>query len=100
MGRILFDLPNAAACRRCCEAPDSTGVEEDTKTLPWTWLGPVEELWEYSQSVSVPFRPMLERVPAEKWAEIHAEVHAAVRRYSGGEEVVFGASVVLASGTK
>ena len=76
------------------------GVEEDTKTLPWTWLGPVEELWEYSQSVSVPFRPMLERVPAETWAEIHAEVHAAVRRYSDGEEVVFGASVVLASGTK
>src|ERR1022692_2683655 len=69
------------------------GIEEDTKTLPWTWLGPVEELWEYAQSVSVPFRPMLERVPAETWAEIHAEVHAAVRRYSDSEKVVFGASV-------
>ena len=75
-------------------------VEEETKTLPWTWPGPVEELWEYAQSVSVPFRPMLERVPAEQWPQIHAEVHAAVRQYSDGEKVAFGVSVVLASGKK
>ena len=76
------------------------GVEEETKTLPWTWPGPVEEVWEQAQSVSVPFRPMLERVPAEKWPEIHSEVHAAVRQYSDGEKVAFGATVVLASGRK
>jgi SAM-dependent methyltransferase len=75
-------------------------VEEETKTLPWTWPGPVEELWEYSQSVSVPFRSMLERVPTEKWPQIHAEVHAAVRQYWDGEKVAFGVSVVLASGKK
>jgi SAM-dependent methyltransferase len=75
-------------------------IEEETKTFPWIWPGPVEELWEYSQSVSVPFRPMLERVPAEKWPQIHAEVHAAVRRYWDGEKVAFGVSVVLASGKK
>ena len=76
------------------------GVEEETKTLPWTWPGPVEEVWEQAQAVAVPFRPMLERVPAEKWPEIHAEVHAAVRRYSDGEKIAFSASVVLASGKK
>ena len=75
-------------------------VEEETQTLPWVWSGPVEEVWEYAQSVSVPFRPMLERVPAEKWPQIHSEVHAAVRQYSDGERISFGASVVLASGKK
>ncbi len=75
-------------------------VEEETKTLPWAWPGSVEELWEYSQSVSVPFRPMLERVPTEKWPQIHADVHAAVRQYWDGEKVAFGVSVVLASGKK
>jgi SAM-dependent methyltransferase len=75
-------------------------VNEETKTLPWTWPGPVEDVWEYAQAVAVPFRPMLERVPAEKWPEIHAEVHAALRQYSDGEKIAFGASVVLASGTK
>ena len=73
-------------------------VEEQTRTLPWTWPGPVEELWEYAQSVSVPFRPMLERVPAKLWPKIHEEVHAAIRRYSDGEKIDFGVSVVLASG--
>ena len=75
-------------------------VKEETKTLPWTWPGPVEEVWEYAQSVSVPFRPMLERVPAEQWPQIHSEVHAAVRQFSDGEKIAFGASVVLASGKK
>jgi ubiquinone/menaquinone biosynthesis C-methylase UbiE len=75
-------------------------IEEETKTLPWTWPGPVEEVWEQARAVSVPFRPMLERVPEEKWPEIHADVHAAVRQYSDGEKVAFGASVVLASGTR
>jgi hypothetical protein len=76
------------------------GVEEETKTLPWTWPGPVEEVWEQAQAVAVPFRPMLERVPAEEWPDVHAEVHEAARRYSDGEKIAFGASVVLASGKK
>ncbi len=75
-------------------------VEEETKTLPWTWLGPAEEVWEQAQAVSVPFHPMLERVPADQWPKIHAEVHAAVRQYSDGEKIAFGASVILASGKK
>jgi len=75
-------------------------VKEENKTLPWEWAGPAEEVWEYAQSVSVPFRPMLERVPAELWPQIHAEVRAAVNRYSDGQKIAFGASVVLASGRK
>ena len=43
---------------------------------------------------------MLDRVPPEMWPQIHGEVHAALRKYFDGEKVAFGASVVLASGTK
>ena len=75
-------------------------VEEEVKTLPWSWPGPVEEVWEQVQAVAVPFRPVLERVPAEKWPQIHAEVHESVRRYFDGDNVAFGASVVFASGRK
>jgi SAM-dependent methyltransferase len=75
-------------------------VEEETKTLPWAWPGPVDEVWEQAQAVAVPFRPMLERVPSGKWPEIHAAVHEAVRRFWDGEKIAFGASVVLASGKK
>ena len=76
------------------------GVREETRTLPWTWPGPIEEVWEQAQAVAVPFRPMLDRVPADIWPRIHAEVHAAVGQYFDGEKVAFGASVVLASGAK
>ncbi len=75
-------------------------VEEEDKTLPWAWPGPAEEVWEYVQSVSVPFRPMLERVPAGLWPQIQAEIHAAVDRYSDGQKIAFGATVVLVSGRK
>lgn len=77
-----------------------TSVEESTRTVPWVWPGTVDEVWEQAQAVAVPFRPMLQRVPAEQWPQIHAEVHKAVGQYFDGEKVAFGVSVVLASGTK
>lgn len=75
-------------------------VEEETRTLPWAWPGPPEEVWEQNRTVAVPFRPMLERVPTDQWPQIHAEVHQAVAHYWDGEKIAFGAQVVLASGKK
>jgi SAM-dependent methyltransferase len=75
-------------------------VGEETKTLPWTWPGTPEEVWEQAQAVAVPFRAMLDRVPAPMWPQIHAEVRAAIGQYVEGENIAFGASVVLASGSK
>ncbi len=75
-------------------------VEEDTRTVSWSWPGPVEEVWDYARSVSVPFRPLLGRVPSDRWDEVNADVYAAMRKYCRGEAVDFGAVVVLASGKK
>jgi SAM-dependent methyltransferase len=75
-------------------------VAEEAKTLPWAWPGPPEEVWEQNRSVAVPFRPMLERVPADEWPQIHAEVHQAVAKYWDGEKIAFGAQVMLAAGKK
>jgi len=73
-------------------------VEESIQHLPWTWPGDAEEVFEYACAVSAPFRPMLERVPAEEWPAIRAEAKAAIERYRVGDEIRFGADVVLASG--
>ena len=77
-----------------------SGVGEETKTLPWAWPGSAEEVWEQNRAVAVPFRPMLDRVPADQWPQIHSEVHRAVAQYWDGEKIAFGASVVFASGLK
>jgi ubiquinone/menaquinone biosynthesis C-methylase UbiE len=73
-------------------------IDEETRTLPWTWPGPVEEVWEYAQAVSTPFRPLLDRVPADRWDAMNAEVHSAIRQYVKGDKVEFGVVVIMASG--
>jgi SAM-dependent methyltransferase len=75
-------------------------VHEETRTVPWTWPGTPEEVWEQARAVAVPFRPLLDRVPPGMWPQVHAEVHSAITQYVHGENIEFGASVVLASGTK
>ncbi|MFZ1916226.1 MAG: methyltransferase domain-containing protein [Terriglobales bacterium] len=73
-------------------------VEESTRNLPWTWLGDAEEVFEYACALSVPFRPMLERVPEQMWPAIRADARAAIELYRVGNEIRFGAVIVLASG--
>jgi ubiquinone/menaquinone biosynthesis C-methylase UbiE len=73
-------------------------VEESTQNLPWTWPGDAEEVFEYVCQVSAPFRPMLERVPADQWTVIRAEAKEAIERYRVDDEIRFGADIVLASG--
>ncbi len=75
-------------------------VEEHSRTVPWTWPGPAEEVWGQVQAVAVPFRPLLERVPAGDWPDLHHKVHAAIRQYADGDTIAFGANVVFASGRK
>jgi ubiquinone/menaquinone biosynthesis C-methylase UbiE len=75
-------------------------IEEAAKTVPWTWPGPAEEVWEQAQAMSTPFLPMIKRVPAQKWEQMNREVLESVGRYADGGSIKFGAVVVLASGTK
>jgi ubiquinone/menaquinone biosynthesis C-methylase UbiE len=74
--------------------------EASLRKVRWTWLGTPEEVWEYAQSVSTPFRPVLEQVPESKWPQIHAEVCAAIARYSADDRIDFGAEIVFAAGMK
>lgn len=73
-------------------------VEESEKNVPWVWRGSTEEVFEYVRTVSTPFRTMLDRVPEKNWPAIVAEAYAAIDRYRVGDEIQFGAVIVLASG--
>jgi ubiquinone/menaquinone biosynthesis C-methylase UbiE len=75
-------------------------IHEETKTVPWTWPGTPEEVWEQCKSVATPFLSALESIPAGQWQEIDADVLKKIRRYVHGDRIEFGASVVLASGTR
>ena len=75
-------------------------IEEETKNLSWTWPGKAEEVWELTSEVSTPFLPMLQRIAANRRAEVDREVIRAVQQYADGESIKFGAVVVFASGVK
>ena len=75
-------------------------VDEQTKSVPWTWPGSSEEVWEYARSVTMPFRALLDRVPEERWPEINREIYKSIDRYVRGDQVEFGAVVILASAAK
>jgi ubiquinone/menaquinone biosynthesis C-methylase UbiE len=81
-------------------AAEFRDVHEETKTVAWTWPGTAEEVWEQARAVAVPFRPMLDGVPPQAWPQIHKEVHEAIGQYIRGNKIEFGATVVLASGSK
>jgi hypothetical protein len=73
-------------------------VEESTRNLPWIWHGDAEEVFEYACAVAAPFRPIIERVAEDEWPAIRTEAAAAMEKYRVGDEIRFGADVVLAAG--
>ena len=93
-----FRFSTAGSLSEVLSASGFHEVEESTQNLPWTWPGDAEEVFDYACAVTAPFRPMLERVPAEQWPLIRAEAKAAIERYRVGDKIRFGADVVLASG--
>ena len=97
-GSDPFRFSAAGSLSEVLSASGFHEVEESTQNLPWTWPGDAEEVFDYACAVTAPFRPMLERVPAEQWPLIRAEAKAAIERYRVGDKIRFGADVVLASG--
>jgi SAM-dependent methyltransferase len=90
-----------STCGSLASALNSSGfhdVEESLRNLPWTWPGSAEEVFEYAWAVAAPFRPMLERMRVEDWPLIRAQATTEIARYRVGNEIRFGADVVLASG--
>lgn len=97
-GADPFRFSDAGSLSAMLAAAGFFNVEESLQNLPWTWPGESEEVFEYACAVAAPFRPMLERVSEEEWPAIRAEATAVIDRYRVGDEIRFGADVILASG--
>ncbi len=101
-GSDLFRYAAAGSLFEVLSASGFHEIEESARNLPWTWPGgadgDAEDVFEYVCAVAAPFRPMLERVRAEDWPAVRAEAKMAIERYRVGDEIRFGADVVLASG--
>lgn len=76
-----------------------TQVEERVQKVAWNWPGTPEELWAYFQDVTVPLKPVLQAIPADR-PEIGDAVLDALGAHSDGQQVNFEAEIVLASASR
>jgi len=97
-GADPFRFSMAGSLSQVLIAAGFRDVEESTRNLPWTWPGATDEVFEYACATAAPFRPMLERVPEEMWPAIRSEARTSIEHYRAGDEIRFGADIVLASG--
>ena len=107
MGR---DIPPAAASMFKFGSPGTLAsaflqagfgnAHDELRTVPWTWPGSIQDLWEYFQAVTVPFRPLFEGIAPEQQAGIEREVKLELEKYREGEEIKLTAQIVLSSAVK
>ncbi len=96
----MFRLARPGTLKAALERAGFRDAAEELRTVPWPWTASIEDLWEYFQAATIPFRPLVEQIPADKRDLITREVHAAFARYWDGQKVNLTANFVLASGVR
>jgi ubiquinone/menaquinone biosynthesis C-methylase UbiE len=93
----VFKFAEAGTLSAALTAAGFQNVKEELRTVPWVWTASIEELWEYFQAATVPFRPLLDQIRPEQLELIKRDVFAAFSRFWDGQKVNMTADFVLAS---
>jgi ubiquinone/menaquinone biosynthesis C-methylase UbiE len=93
----VFKFGEAGTLSAALTAAGFQNVKEELRTVPWVWTASIEELWEYFQAATVPFRPLLDQIRPEQLELIKRDVFAAFSRFWDGQKVNMTADFVLAS---
>jgi len=99
-GRKMFALADEGKLTQALRQAGFSHVKEELVTVPWTWMGTPEEVWEYFQDVAVPFASFLQSIPAAHRPEIDAAVLKAINEYYDGTSIKFTATVNIAVAAK
>jgi hypothetical protein len=99
-GRKMFALGNKGVLAQVLRQAGFSEVKEELVTVPWTWMGTPEEVWEYFQDVAVPFASFIQSIPADRRDEIDAEVLKAISQYYDGTSIKFTATVNITIAVK
>ncbi len=99
-GLKVFSFAEAGALASALLQAKFSRADERFVTLPFSWPGPPEEVWQYFQSVAVPFAPVFESIPTARRAEVDQEVLGEIGRYYDGQTVKFTATVNITVAVK
>ena len=96
----LFKFGEPGTLTAALTAAGFRDVQEELRSVPWVWTATIADLWEYFQTATVPFRPVLAQIRPEQVEPITRDVHQAFAKYWDGEKVNMTADFVLASGVR
>jgi hypothetical protein len=99
-GAKVFQFGKEGVLPRCLREAGFSTAAEQLRTVPLVWPGTPEEVWEYFQSVAVPFAPLFESIPPARQGEIDAAVLQAIGRYYDGAKINFTAIVNITIAAK
>jgi ubiquinone/menaquinone biosynthesis C-methylase UbiE len=99
-GLKVFSFAEAGTLASALRSAKFSRVDERFVTLPFTWPGTPAEVWEYFQSVAVPFAPVLESIPEARRAEVDETVLREIGSYYDGKAVNFTATVNITVAVK
>ncbi|HZU42098.1 MAG TPA: methyltransferase domain-containing protein [Terriglobales bacterium] len=94
----MFRFGDAGVLKGGLEGAGFREVEEKLRTVDWTWPGTPEEVWEYFQQATVPFRPLLQGIPEEQRERVNQAVLEQIRKYYDGTKINFTATARIATG--
>jgi ubiquinone/menaquinone biosynthesis C-methylase UbiE len=96
----MFQFGAPGSLSRALTSAGFRQAGEELRLVPWVWPDTPEELWAYFRAVTVPFRPLLEAIPAEQRAAVDGAVYAALERHRDGPRVNLTAEIVIATAIK
>jgi SAM-dependent methyltransferase len=99
-GAKMFKFGQPGTLTAAFQAAGFGHTEERTCEVPWNWPGTPEEVWQYFQEVTIPFKPLFDAIPADRRADVDQQVVNEISRFYDGGEVKFAAKIVLASAVR
>jgi len=95
-GASMFRFGARGSIARELQAAGFRDCTDELKSVPWVWPGPPEEVWEYFQESTVPFRPLIDGIPPALRGRVQAAVLEEVAGHYDGNQVSFTATMNLA----
>ena len=96
-GKKMFKFADPQTLHDLCLQAGFTDINVRPVDVQWTWPGTPEDVWDYFQDVTVPFKPLFDQIPSERRQEIDEAVVKEISRFSDEKCVAFGARFVMAT---
>jgi len=99
-GAAMFKFGQQGTLTAALKSAGFVDAVDEVRTVEWTWDGEPRDVWEYFQAVTIPFAPLIKKIPDGDREEVHRKVVEAMRGYQTEGKIRFSGKFVVAKGTR